>query len=136
MSRVTKNARAMLLDWHLWVLLGGAFLVLRLTSGPLPTLVFLAVGIPIAWGIERGVAKRRTRDRTVLDRALNGRDLAQSALGGGRFVLADYEGGLTDALANLMHFARRFDLDFEHAVDVAGLRHTTEARYGWDEVPQ
>lgn len=78
--------------------------------------------------------------RTNLDRALNGRDMAASALtgdgNGERMGLEDYESGLVDALANLVHFARRYEIDFDQALASAQLHHTAEARYEWEQVPE
>lgn len=75
--------------------------------------------------------------RTNLERAFNGRDMAESALDleGDRMGLEDYESGLIDALANLMHFARRYEIDFGQALDSARNHHNVEARSGWEEVP-
>lgn len=74
--------------------------------------------------------------RTILARAENGRDLAALALTGSQHMaLEDYETGLVDALANLMHFARRYDIDFDAALSEATTHHVTEREYGWDEVP-
>jgi len=75
--------------------------------------------------------------RTNLDRALNGRDLAASALNGSQHMaLEDYETGLVDALVNLMHYARRYDLPFAMACEIAQRHHAAEARFGWDVVPE
>lgn len=77
--------------------------------------------------------------RTNLDRALNGRDIAQLALKAPGFPamgLEDYETGLVDALANLLHFARRYDLDFDEALRMARSHHAAESQFGWDEVPE
>jgi hypothetical protein len=74
--------------------------------------------------------------RTVLDRAYNGRDIAALALNGTQHLsLEDYETGLVDALANLMHFARRYELDFDAALGTARMHHDAEAPQPWDEVP-
>lgn len=74
--------------------------------------------------------------RSILDRALNGRDLAASALNGSSHIaLEDYESGLVDALANLMHFARRYEIDFDAHLAQASAHHATEARFAWDAVP-
>lgn len=74
--------------------------------------------------------------RTILDRALNGRDMAALALtGSNRMALEDYETGLVDALVNLMHFARRYDIDFDAQLASARRHFDAERRYGWDEVP-
>ena len=74
--------------------------------------------------------------RTNLERAMNGRDMAALALNGTTYMaLEDYEWGLVDALANLMHFARRAGVDFEVALDSAYMHHAAERRYDWDEVP-
>lgn len=72
--------------------------------------------------------------RTNLARATNGRDMAESALGG-RMGLEDYEAGLVDALTNLRHFARRYDLDFEEASNQSFVHHRAESQVGWDKVP-
>lgn len=75
--------------------------------------------------------------RTNLGRALNGRDIAALALSGSdRIAIEDFESGLTDALANLLHFSRRYAIDFDEALESARRHHAAEARYGWDEVPQ
>ena len=74
--------------------------------------------------------------RTNLDRALNGRDLAASALTGSQHLaVEDYESGLVDALANLLHFARRYDIDFDQALATARDDHAAEALHAWDSVP-
>ncbi len=75
--------------------------------------------------------------RTNLDRALNGVDLAHSAIGGDASSLApeDYETGLVDALANLMHMARRYEIDFDQALEQARRHHDAEAAFPWDAVP-
>lgn len=46
----------------------------------------------------------------------------------------DAQSGLGDALADLMHFARRYGLDWDRAVDLATAHHADESRYDWDEV--
>ena len=75
-------------------------------------------------------------DRTVLDRALNGRDMAALALTGSCYMaFEDYEAGLTDALANLMHFARRYDIDFGERLAMAERHHAEESRLDWAETP-
>lgn len=75
--------------------------------------------------------------RTNLQRAENGRDMAESALGPkARMGLEDYESGLEDALANLLHFARRYEIDFEDSLNTARMHHEAEKRFGWDEVPE
>lgn len=75
-------------------------------------------------------------DRTVLDMALTGRDMAALALtGSSHMALEDYETGLADALCNLMHFARRYDIDFDAELARATRHHEVESQYGWDEVP-
>lgn len=76
--------------------------------------------------------------RTNLDRALRGRDLAALALNGGEenhLALEDYETGLSDALADLMHFARRYEIDFGECLMRAQRHHMVEATYDWDEEP-
>lgn len=76
---------------------------------------------------------------TVGGRADNGRDLAQLALQGSpvpKMHPDDWPSAITDALANLMHFARREGLDFEQALEQARRHHAAEARLAWDEVPQ
>ena len=72
--------------------------------------------------------------RTNTDRALNGRDLAERALGA-TMVSGDYDSGLVDALANLLHFARRYGIDFAAQLQTATDHHTVEATYDWDELP-
>lgn len=78
--------------------------------------------------------------RSNLERALNGRDLAEQALvnveEGGRMGLEDYEAGLVDALTNLRHFARRYAVDFEEAANQSFVHHRDEAERGWNEVPE
>jgi hypothetical protein len=78
--------------------------------------------------------------RTNLDRALNGRDMAASALKndgeGADMALEDYEIGLVDALANLLHFARRYEIDFDDALRIARSHHQAEQFYAWDTVPE
>lgn len=75
--------------------------------------------------------------RTNLERALNGRDIAALAANGGEYLaLEDYETGLVDALANLLHFARRYAIDFDEALFMARRHHTEESRFNWDEVPE
>lgn len=77
-----------------------------------------------------------TAGRTNLQRAENGRDMAALvATGTQHLALEDYETGLVDALANLMHFARRYGMDFDYSVEVARRHHDAEKWYGWDEVP-
>lgn len=74
--------------------------------------------------------------RTNLDRALNGRDMAALALNGSQHMaVEDYETGLQDALANLLHFARRYDIDFEKELTMARSHHSAEERFEWDQVP-
>jgi hypothetical protein len=75
--------------------------------------------------------------RTNLQRALNGVDLAHSAIGGDATSLApeDYEAGLCDALVNLMHMARRYDIDFERQLAIAREHHECESAFPWHEVP-
>lgn len=73
-------------------------------------------------------------ERTNLDRAINGRDMAALALtGSNHLAYEDYEEGLTDALANLMHFARRYEIDFEAKLSLARGHHSAESAYGWDD---
>lgn len=80
--------------------------------------------------------------RTILDRALNGRDMAALALTGSSYMaIEDYETGLVDALANLMHFARRYEIDFDDHLAQARRHHDAEKSTGWkstgwDEVPE
>ena len=75
--------------------------------------------------------------RTNLQRAENGRDMAALALNGSHYMaLEDYESGLVDALTNLMHFARRYEIDFEEALSSAEFHHREEREFGWDEVPE
>ena len=74
--------------------------------------------------------------RTVLERAVNGRDICALALTGSAYMAyEDYESGLVDALANLMHFARRYELNFEQGLARARRHHRDEAECDWDEVP-
>lgn len=83
------------------------------------------------------VTEPDTAGRTTLGRALNGRDLAALALNGtGWMAIEDYEAGLVDALVNLMHYARRYEIDFADAARQAVDHHDAESRFGWDEVPQ
>ena len=74
--------------------------------------------------------------QTNLDRALNGRDLAASALtadGQGDLMgLEDYESGLIDALTNLQHFARRYNIDFDNALRIARNHHDHEKAHDWE----
>jgi hypothetical protein len=75
-------------------------------------------------------------ERTNLDRALNGRDMIALALTSSHYAaFEDYETGLVDALANLLHFARRYEIDFEEALADARDHHNTEKLSGWDEIP-
>lgn len=75
--------------------------------------------------------------RTNLQRADNGRDLAALALRGTREIdRDDYQTGLVDALTNLMHFARRHQLDFDLAVDQAIDHHAAESLHEWEEIPE
>jgi hypothetical protein len=77
-----------------------------------------------------------TAGRTNLQRAENGRDMAASAATGTQYIaLEDYESGLVDALTNLMHFARRCEIDFDVELEKAREHHAVEAGFGWDEVP-
>lgn len=96
---------------------------------------------PTTIGIENELTA--TVGRTNLDRALNGREIAMDALVDRNALDAptsmapeDYESGLVDALTNLMHFARRYDLDFDQRLDEARRHHDVEARYAWEEVPE
>lgn len=85
--------------------------------------------------------------RTNLERALNGRDLAALALGtpdllgedlgvnAYHLAVEDYETGLIDALTNLRHMARRYDIAFDEAVRTSLENHAAECRFAWDEVP-
>lgn len=72
--------------------------------------------------------------RTNADRALNGRDLAEPALGA-TMGPDDYDSGLVDALTNLLHFARRYGIDFAAQLATATGHHEVEATYDWDEQP-
>lgn len=75
--------------------------------------------------------------RTILDRAQNGRDMAALAATGSSYLAyEDYETGLVDALANLLHFARRYEIDFTEAYDTAYRHFAAERTVAWDEVPQ
>lgn len=75
-------------------------------------------------------------ERTNLDRALNGRDMAALASTGSNYLaFEEYEGGLRDALANLMHFARRYEIDFDEELQRALRDHHVESQLGWDAVP-
>lgn len=82
--------------------------------------------------------------RTSLERALNGRDLADLAMsdqsdvlnGLVRMGVEDYESGLVDALTNLMHFARRYEIDFNDAIRLAEFHHDYESNFKWTEVPE
>jgi hypothetical protein len=75
--------------------------------------------------------------RTNLERATNGRDMAALALNGSQHMAPeDYESGLEDALGNLLHFARRYDIDFEQALRSAREHHDAESIVPWDEVPE
>lgn len=77
-----------------------------------------------------------SNERTNLDHALVGRDMAALAATGTAYLaFEDYEMGLTDALAELMHFARRYEIDFDHYLETARMHHGEEQKYGWDEVP-
>lgn len=74
--------------------------------------------------------------RTLLDRALNGRDMAALALTGtGHMAVEDYESGLCDALTNLMHFARRYEIDFDGELALARFHFEAESATPWDRVP-
>ncbi len=74
--------------------------------------------------------------RTNLDRATGGRDIAAlAATGGHHLALEDYESGLVDALTNLLHFARRYDIDFDAELSLAREHHEVEATWDWDEEP-
>jgi hypothetical protein len=74
--------------------------------------------------------------RTNLQRAENGRDMAAlAATGSHHLAYEDYETGLTDALANLLHFARRYDIDFNDMLAQARRHHDEEALCAWEEVP-
>lgn len=87
-------------------------------------------------GIENELTADVVRAGSTLERALNGRDIAALALNRSQHLaLEDYETGLVDALANLQHFARRYEIDFDNALAVATRHHAAEARYAWDEVP-
>jgi hypothetical protein len=85
---------------------------------------------------DSGGSTYETAGRTNLQRAENGRDMAAlAATGTQHLALEDYESGLVDALANLMHFARRYEINFDAAVYQAGDHHQAELRFDWDEVP-
>lgn len=87
-------------------------------------------------GMEAGQHTTTYEDRTNLDRALNGREIAVLALNGSEHMaLEDYETGLVDALANLMHFARRYEIDFDSSLDSARMHHDAEKRTPWSEAP-
>jgi hypothetical protein len=78
--------------------------------------------------------------RTRLDMALDGRGQAASALFtrdvcANQMGLEDYEDGLTDALTNLMHFADRYEIDFDLELERARRHHAVESTYGWNEEP-
>jgi hypothetical protein len=74
-------------------------------------------------------------ERTNLDRVLNARDMVALATTGTLYLepfYEDYEDGLVDALTNLMHFARRYEIDFAQALLVARRHHEVEAQEGWE----
>lgn len=78
--------------------------------------------------------------RTRQDMALNGREQAAHALLGRdasaeQMGFEDYEDGLADALANLMHFADRYGIEFDEELARARRHHAVESTYKWDEVP-
>jgi hypothetical protein len=74
---------------------------------------------------------------SLLNRALSGRDMAALALNGSQHMaLEDYETGLVDALTNLMHFARRYDIDLSTALAEACRHYEHESRFEWDQVPE
>lgn len=60
--------------------------------------------------------------------ALLGRDATAEQMG-----LEDYESGLTDVLTNLMHFADRYDVDFEQQLSRAYKHHAAEVEFEWEE---
>lgn len=74
--------------------------------------------------------------RTNLERAENGRELcALASTGTDRMPPEDLEAGLQDALANLLHFARRYGIDFDQELRLAREHHAVEANYGWGDIP-
>ena len=74
--------------------------------------------------------------RTMIDRVLNGRDMVALAYTGtGYLAYEAYEEGLVDALANLTHFARRYEIDFDAALEDARGHAAAEATTAWEEVP-
>jgi hypothetical protein len=75
-----------------------------------------------------------------LHMAENGHSLAAKALfsrdeHAEQMGLEDYEDGLVDALVNLMHFADRYDIDFQEHLDRADRHFRVESTYDWHEVP-
>ena len=73
-----------------------------------------------------------------LDMALAGRQAAADALLGrdadaDQMGLEDYESGLVDVLTNLMHFAYRYDLNFNKHLARADLHFEVERKFDWEE---
>jgi len=67
-------------------------------------------------------------DHTNASRAEDGAQLVALQARRGRSEQDDAETNLTDALANLMHFAEREGIDFEQAIDEARGHHAAELR--------
>lgn len=66
--------------------------------------------------------------REAAAHALLGRDADADQMG-----LEDYESGLTDALTNLMHFAYRYDVDFQQQLERADSHFEAERKFSWEE---
>lgn len=72
--------------------------------------------------------------RTNLDRAQQGRDMCADAHNGCHYLAYEsYEVGLVDALTNLMHYARRYEIAFEDALSLARAHHDHESTIGWED---
>lgn len=75
---------------------------------------------------------------TRLEMALDGREAAAHALLGKdktaeQMGLEDYESGLVDALTNLMHFADRYEINFEEQLSLSYGHYKAEVQFDWEE---
>ncbi len=66
--------------------------------------------------------------REAAAHALLGRDATAEQMG-----LEDYESGLVDVLTNLMHFADRYQIDFEAQLGRAYGHRVAEREFDWEE---
>ena len=66
--------------------------------------------------------------REAAARALLGRDATAEQMG-----FEDYESGLVDVLTNLMHFADRYELNFEEQLSRSYGHYRAEVQFAWEE---